>query len=113
MDVKRELRRAREAFDAAKCTVSELTCRAILAAEPKCAAAYEMLAIIAAHAGATGQVIGHLESAGACRPPSKRYLRKLLFPGEAARQRQSLVEIANGRRADDAPEQRYLVIKSW
>ncbi|HYJ36790.1 MAG TPA: hypothetical protein VEV64_11565, partial [Rhizomicrobium sp.] len=73
MDVKRELRRAREAFDAAKWTVSELTCRAILKAEPKCAAAYELLAIIAAHAGATGQVIGYLESAGTCRP--ERYLR--------------------------------------
>jgi len=111
MDVKRELRRAREAFDAAKWTVSELTCRAILKAEPKCAAAYELLAIIAAHAGATGQVIGYLESAEACRP--ERYLRKLLSPRKATRQRQALVDMANGRRADDAPEQRYLVIKSW
>ncbi|MEO8300166.1 MAG: O-fucosyltransferase family protein [Rhizomicrobium sp.] len=113
MDVNQEIRRARRALAVGQWTVSELTCRHILAENPDCVAAYELLATIAAGAGATEQVIGFLDSADSNRLVNRRLLQRLIFPGKIARQRQALERVAESRRADAVAAKRYLVIKSW
>lgn len=108
MDLNQELRSARKAFADGKSTISELTCRRILAVHPDCAAAWALLGSIATRAGAVEQAAIFFGQADAARPAAGLLAR-------TARAIWRKRDLWNARKPSDgaSPGNRYLLIKSW
>lgn len=113
MDISQELDLARRAYSAGKWTIGELTCRNILATDPACAPALELLGIIAVRAGAAEQADKYFEEARMHAPVSGGFSHKLRLAGTAIQRKILFATMASKRGVDATAKDRYLIIKSW
>lgn len=97
-----QLSLAVRAFTAGNLPASEILCRDVLDANPKNAAALNMLGIIAAHVGAVEQAAGLFQAALRAEPGNAETQQNL-----------DLLKQAPRPHAIAGTDQRYLVIKAW